>query len=63
MEELHSVFAVGAGGVTKLVPRVPGRIERVSVPKYPYEYLAMDGDPAQMQNIYQKIREFYAEEY
>jgi hypothetical protein len=42
MEELHSIFAVGAGAVTKLVDRVPGengRIERIFVPKYPYEYL------------------------
>ena len=44
MEELHSIFAVGAGAVTKLVEPVPAgignrRIERIFVPKYPYEYL------------------------
>lgn len=44
MEELHSVFAVGAGAVTKLVARHVGqggstRIERIFTPKYPYEYL------------------------
>ena len=44
MEELHSIFAVGAGAVTKLVDyRRPGdehsRIERLFTPKYPYEYL------------------------
>lgn len=44
MEELHSVFAVGAGAVTKLVARHAGqggatRIARIFTPKYPYEYL------------------------
>ncbi len=46
MEELHSIFAVGAGGVTKLVRT--GRdgkreISRIFAPKYPYEYLR-DGE-------------------
>lgn len=44
MEELHSIFAAGAGAVTKLVkyrrPEDGGsRIERIFMPKYPYEYL------------------------
>ncbi|MGI5928976.1 coproporphyrinogen dehydrogenase HemZ [Pseudoflavonifractor sp.] len=39
MEELHSVLALGGGGVTKLVDRTAGRIERISDPKYPYEYI------------------------
>ncbi len=42
MEELHSVFAVGAGAATKLV-RIgedgKKNIERIFEPKYPYEYL------------------------
>ncbi len=42
MEEIHSIFAVGAGGVTKLVNDDGTYIKRVSAPKYPYEYL----DPA-----------------
>ena len=44
MEELHTVFAVGAGAVTKLVYRPDqtcnAEIERVFTPKYPYEYLS-----------------------
>ena len=49
MEELHTIFAVGAGAVTKLVDFPDGskpalsakrRIKRVFEPKYPYEYLA-----------------------
>ena len=44
MEELHSIFAIGAGAVTKLVDyRLPkegrSRIVRLFSPKYPYEYL------------------------
>ena len=56
MEELHSIFAIGAGAVTKLVPyRQPGeacdRIVRIFTPKYPYEYLRdadliRNGDPS-----------------
>lgn len=43
MEETQSIFAVGAGAVTKLVTKnedgTPDRIERLFSPKYPYEYL------------------------
>ena len=44
MGEIHSIFAVGAGAVTKIVKnqdttnRKP-TIERIFMPKYPYEYL------------------------
>jgi len=44
MEEVHSIFAVGAGAVTKLVDNRPDEdggtvIKRIFNPKYPYEYL------------------------
>lgn len=43
MEEVQSIFAVGAGAVTKIcLPSKEGsgtRIERIFQPKYPYEYL------------------------
>lgn len=42
MEEVHSVFAAGAGAVTKLVSKDRSLIKRVSMPKYPYEYLSSD---------------------
>ncbi len=47
MEEVHSVFAAGAGAVSKMVdytPRGGGKpvIERLFYPKYPYEYLKDD---------------------
>ena len=44
MEEVHSIFALGAGAVSKMVDYRPingGKpvIERLFYPKYPYEYL------------------------
>ncbi|MEA4955660.1 MAG: coproporphyrinogen dehydrogenase HemZ [Pseudoflavonifractor sp.] len=39
MEELHTILALGGGGVTKLVWPESGKIERVANPKYPQEYL------------------------
>lgn len=43
MEEMHSIFGVGAGAVTKLVQSglsgTENRIRRIFAPKYPYEYL------------------------
>ncbi len=44
MEEMQTIFAVGAGAVTKLVKKNPvepdkPEIMRISRPKYPYEYL------------------------
>lgn len=42
MEEIHSVFAAGAGAVTKLVAKDGSVIKRAAMPKYPYEYLSDD---------------------
>ena len=47
MEEVHSIFAAGAGAVSKFVDYAPSNgkkrvIERVFNYKYPYEYLAAD---------------------
>ncbi len=39
MEEVHSVFSAGAGGMTKLVAGDKSAIKRAAMPKYPYEYL------------------------
>ncbi len=50
MEELHHIFAVGAGSVTKLVSRESSKIERHFMPKYPFEYLKMTDE---------EIRELY----
>jgi len=57
MEEVHSIFAAGAGAVTKLVDYAAlqsGKksvIERLFNPKYPYEYLAGDGGAKQADEI------------
>lgn len=65
MEELHSIFAVGAGAVTKLVREgnEKQRIERIFTPKYPYEYLR-DAEKIRVGDekkpaFAERVREFY----
>lgn len=38
MEELQTILSLGAGGVTKLIGADSYKIQRISNPKYPYEY-------------------------
>lgn len=59
MEEVHSIFAVGAGAVTKLVPGDHRPLKRLFMPKYPYEYLAMDVQK-EMDSYFAQIRDFYS---
>ncbi|MBD5144860.1 MAG: coproporphyrinogen dehydrogenase HemZ [Ruminococcus sp.] len=40
MEEAQTILAVGAGGSTKLVNTVTGKIERLFNYKFPYEYIS-----------------------
>lgn len=42
MEEIHSIFAAGAGAITKLVAEDRKHIVRSAMPKYPYEYLDLE---------------------
>ncbi|MGI6743698.1 MAG: coproporphyrinogen dehydrogenase HemZ [Eubacteriales bacterium] len=74
MEEIHSIFAAGAGAVTKLIDQTRrGEIagfghvrertgkppmKRVFMPKYPYEYLAMDESSPEFMRYYDEIEEF-----
>ena len=63
MEEVHSIFAAGAGAVTKLVDYAPvdgspRHISRLFNHKYPYEYLDTVGSDAMTQKI-TAIEEFY----
>ena len=64
MEEVHSIFAVGAGAVTKMVHyRVGGAngeacIRRFANPKYPYEYLRGDANFAEQRAA---VEAFYRE--
>ena len=39
MEELQTIVSAGAGGVSKRVDRVSGKITRFTNPKYPKEYI------------------------
>ncbi|MCD7948264.1 MAG: coproporphyrinogen dehydrogenase HemZ [Oscillospiraceae bacterium] len=55
MEELHTVLALGGGGVTKLVDN--GHIFRVINPKYPYEYI---GTSPNFNGKWARIAAFYA---
>ncbi len=60
MEEIHSIFASGAGAVTKLVDNTgfcteARNIERLFNQKYPYEYLAED----RSQSFAQAAESFY----
>lgn len=59
MEEVHSIFACGAGAVTKLVAPGETHIERIFMPKYPYEYLDLPQDDS----VRQQILDFYAENW
>ena len=60
MEEVHSIFAVGAGAVSKMVnyrPQNGGKpvINRLFYPKYPYEYLkdeSVEEKIAEMERFY-----------
>lgn len=60
MEEVHSIFAVGAGAVSKMVKYSSNKdekpiIERIFHLKYPYEYLADD----RMNDICKQYENFY----
>ncbi|MBR6708660.1 MAG: coproporphyrinogen dehydrogenase HemZ [Clostridia bacterium] len=63
MEEIHSIFAVGAGATTKAVSPSRNAMERFFMPKYPYEYLRMDEDPEQFKKFERGIEEFYAQHF
>ncbi|MFA5561887.1 MAG: coproporphyrinogen dehydrogenase HemZ [Eubacteriales bacterium] len=67
MEELHTIFAAGAGAVTKLVAREGDEslITRIFTPKYPYEYLRdaallREGDPTRgKKSLTEQVFDFY----
>ena len=70
MEEVQTIFAAGAGAVSKLVDLSAGeknaRIKRIFNPKYPYEYLDRFAnkvnDGAERKNkLLEEAREFFAQ--
>ncbi len=62
MDEVHSIFSVGAGAVTKLVSKNRKNIERIFMPKYPYEYLKSELSGGE-ETYYNKVMHFYTEVY
>lgn len=58
MEECHSVFSAGAGGVTKLVEPGGKHIERIFNYKYPFEYISRFDEVVARKN---GISEFFGE--
>lgn len=60
MEEVHSIFSVGAGAVSKLVSVSGGKIERVFDYKYPYEYLS-DKENEKGRTKLRTMEEFYSQ--
>ena len=71
MEELHTVFAAGAGAVTKLVYR-PGNtcsanICRIFTPKYPYEYISRaensEDEKKAREDFSRQVRDFYQKKH
>ena len=71
MEELQTIFAVGAGAVTKLVKHsdtdpTDTKIKRIFRPKYPYEYLRLaeenkDSPATSLIRDKQEIFDFFGE--
>ena len=67
MEDMQTIFAVGASAVTKLVKHKPNGetvIERIFSPKYPYEYLKRKNDEKNQgidsyDAFYKKVEKFY----
>ena len=64
MEEVQTIFAVGAGSVTKLVKKNEGGtlIKRIFKPKYPYEYLRETDRGEKAKAHEAEILEFFSKE-
>ena len=65
MEEMHTIFGIGAGAVTKLVSADREHIERIFNPKYPYEYLGLSSKKLHNENIDidTEVKNFYNKYY
>lgn len=58
MEEVHTVFAAGAGAITKLVNDDRSQLIRSAMPKYPYEYLDPEKHSSALAESDRTIEEF-----
>lgn len=61
MEELQTIFAVGAGAVTKLVDRENQRIQRLFMNKYPFEYLSDEQEAKFRSEFGETVARFFEE--
>ncbi len=59
MEEIHPIFAVGAGASTKIIDPKTGKIRRIFMNKYPYEYLSDEQHARFATDFIGEIRKFY----
>lgn len=59
MEEIHPIFAVGAGASTKIIDPKTGKIRRIFMNKYPYEYLSDEQKARFQTDFIEEIRKFY----
>lgn len=59
MEEIHPIFAVGAGASTKIIDPGTGKIRRIFMNKYPYEYLSDEQTQRFRTDYIEEIRKFY----
>ena len=57
MEELHSILSLGAGGSTKMVDPVAGRIERVFHAKFPQEYIQREDKRTENREAFRAFHE------
>jgi oxygen-independent coproporphyrinogen-3 oxidase len=60
MDEIQTIFAVGAGAVSKLVSLEKSQIKRIFEYKYPYEYLS-DTTGQKRKEKLSAIEKFYSE--
>ena len=60
MDEIQTIFAVGAGAVSKLVSLEKSQIKRIFEYKYPYEYLS-DTTGQKRKEKLEAIEKFYSE--
>lgn len=63
MEEVHTVFAAGAGAITKMVAPERKHILRADMPKYPYEYLEQEKHDDAAKDVDKLIEEFCETHY
>ncbi len=59
MEELRSVLALGAGGVSKIIHPATGHIERCANPKYAREYLDRLSDTMKQRETFSWIKPIF----